>query len=172
MRGFSVGTREAQYIPVVFLPPQPLFRDGLNGCWQTRTSHLLSLLHTSSPHMTLYGNTHTPVGLIAAACMTTVFTRQQGKLLICIQCVLYLRYTCKYILYRANLLSALFIIKHQPQPHSAPNTATSIYLRRFVCHAGWCCRVVPSIITIIKSMPVNMSLELSELGVNDRSVEM
>lgn len=32
--------------------------------------------------------------------------------------------------------------------------------------------VVPSIIAIIKSMPVNMSLELSRHGVNDRSVEM
>ena len=172
MRGFSVGMREAPYIPVVFLPPQPLFRDSLNGCWQTRTSLRLSLLHTSSPHMTLYGNTHTPVGLIAAACVTTVFTRQQGKLLICIQCVLYFRYTCKHILYRANLLSALFITKHQPQPHSALNTAISISLKRFVYHAGWCCRVVPSIITIIKSVLVNMSLELSKLGVNDGSVEM
>lgn len=113
MRGFSLGMREAQHIHVVLLLPQPLFGDRRNGYWQTRTSLLLSLLHTSSPQMTLYGNTHTPVGVIATACVTTV---------VVFTWMCYVSYMNANIFFiEPNSFSALFIIKHQPS-HILPWT--------------------------------------------------
>lgn len=116
MRGFSSGLREAQDIPVVFLLPQPLFRDTQNGCWQTRTSLLLSLLHTRSPQMTLHGNTHTPVGsnktCVCDCCLPEIKLSYLSRL--------YVRHKFRHILYRAEFI--LFNMKKTQSCSGATST--------------------------------------------------
>lgn len=66
-----------------------------------------------------------------------------------------------------SLIYSLLFSLLNTKPHSALNALTSAL--------GDLCAVwgdAESVITIIKSMTVNMSLELSRLGINDRSVEM
>ena len=119
--------------------------------------------------MTRYGNTYTCGSNTACVTTVSVFTRKQDKLLISIQCVYISNINANIFFIEPHLLSALFIIKHQQTTYRSALSASTSTLGDLCTMQG---DAVPSIITIIKSMPVNMSLELGGLGVNDRSVEM
>lgn len=107
-----------------------------NWCVQMRTSFLLLLLHTSSPQIISLWQ-HTPVGEIAAVCVTSLSCLPESKTsYLSLYHIFYTSYEYKYIFLYQSLVYYVFFSLLNSNHTTALNTVTST-LGDCVPHGEW-----------------------------------